>query len=241
MPCEEYREALTDAVAAAAGSAPVLTDELRVHVEGCSACRAFFADERRLFAAIDSGVRAPANAEVPASFLPRVRAGLNEPQARQHVWFPLGAALASAALVLIVVFFAPAYRRHISAPNSQANTVARLAVPAEAPLLPAPAAASRPQTAPHPSRHQRSHVTLASAPPRNEVRVLIPPGQKEAVDALLIALRTGAVKGDILVADKTEKPPQGGELLPLSISPIEIQPLVPVSETSAPDGEKTRR
>ena len=239
MPCETYRDALTDAVAAAAGAAP--SPQLQSHLESCSACRAFLAEERRLFAAIDSSVRVAANAELPVSFLPRVRAGLNEPQARQHAWFPLGAAPASAALVLIVVFFARAYGRHISAPNSQANVVARLAAPAEAPLLPAPAVASRTQTAPHSTRHQRSHLTLASAVPRNEVRVLIPPGQKEAVDAWLIALRTGAVKGDILVADKTEKPSQDGELLPLSISPIEIQPLAPVGEASAPEGEKTRR
>lgn len=240
MPCEEYREAVTDAVAAAAGSAPLLTDELRAHLEACSACRAFLAEERQLFAAIDSSLRVTANAELPASFLPRVRAGLHEPQARQRAWFPLGAALASAVL-LMMVLFVRRHERHSVEPNSQARAVARVAAPAEAPLFPAPAAASRTKIAPHATRHQRAHLSLASAAPRDEVRVLVPPGQKEAVDALLIALRTGAVNGDILVADKTEKPSQGGELLPLSISPIEIQPLVPVSETSAPDGEKTRR
>lgn len=241
MPCETHREALTGALAAAAGSAPVLTGELRAHVEACPACRAFLADEQRLFAAIDSGLRVAANAELPASFLPRIRVALNEPQVRRHSWLPLGAALASAALVLIVVFFARAYARHISEPNSQANAVARVAAPAEAPLLPAPAVASQTQAAPHPSRRRTSHVALASAAPRDELRVLIPPGEKEAVDALLMALRTGAVKGDILVAGKTEKPSQDGALLPLSISPIEIQPLAPISEESAPDGEKTRR
>lgn len=239
MPCETYREALTDA--AAVGSAPVLTDELRAHFDACSACRAFLAEERQLFASIDSSLRVAANAELPASFLPRVRAGLNEPQARQRAWFSLGAALASAVLLMMMVLFVRRHERHSVEPNSQANTVARLAVPAEAPLLPAPAADSRTRTAPHPSRHQRSRLTLASAGPRDEVRVLVPPGQKEAVDALLIALRTGAVNGDILVADKTEKPSQEGELLPLSISPIEIPPLTPVGEASAPDGEKTGR
>lgn len=239
MPCESYREALTDAVAAAAGSAPPLTEELRAHLEACSACRAFLAEEQQLFSAIDSSVRFAANAEVPASLVARVRVGLNEQQVRQHSWFPLGAALASAVLLLTIVFFVRAYERHASESNPKANAVARGGAPAEAAVLPTPLVAPRSQIAPHPGRHRSSQIERAATP--DEVRVLIPPGQKQAVDALLIALKTGAVDGNILAVAEGHKPSQDGELSPLSISPIEIQPLAPVSEESAPDTEKTRR
>ena len=74
-----------------------------------------------------------------------------------------------------------------------------------------------------------------------EALVLVPSGQKEAVDALLIALKTGAVSGDVLVADKVQKIAQDGEPPSLAIVPIEIKPLPPVSEESPTDGEKTKR
>ena len=74
MPCENYREALTEAAAADA----VPSGELRSHLDACASCRVAFTEEQQLFAAIDTGVRASANAEVPASLLPRVRVQLNE-------------------------------------------------------------------------------------------------------------------------------------------------------------------
>src|SRR5277367_1821229 len=72
MPCENYREALTEAAAADA----VPSGELRSHLDACASCRTAFTEEQQLFAAIDTGLRASANSDVPATFLPRVRANL---------------------------------------------------------------------------------------------------------------------------------------------------------------------
>ena len=67
MPCQHYKDALIEV--AASGSAP--QGELRVHLDECASCRAAFAEEQSFFAAIDSGVRAAANIDVPPSLLPR--------------------------------------------------------------------------------------------------------------------------------------------------------------------------
>ena len=104
MPCEHYKDALIDA--AAAGAAP--QGELRAHLAGCASCRAAFDQEQSIFSAIDSGLHASANAEVPASLLPRVRARLDEsaiagPRGSSS-WFALaGAAVAAAAFFLVVI------------------------------------------------------------------------------------------------------------------------------------------
>jgi len=72
MPCEHYQDALV--VAAASGAAP--EGELISHLDTCSSCCVVFAREQFLFAAIDSGLNALANAEVPLSFSPRVRVSI---------------------------------------------------------------------------------------------------------------------------------------------------------------------
>ena len=73
MLCEHYKEALIEA--AASGAEP--HGDLRAHLDGCAGCRAAFEQEQALFASIDGGLRVTANADVPASLLPRVRARLH--------------------------------------------------------------------------------------------------------------------------------------------------------------------
>src|SRR5215467_10617531 len=100
MPCENYREALTDAAAgetsnsAARGTRPDLecglTRELEAHLAACADCRAFFAEEIALFAAIDSGVSTRTNHEMPAALLPRVRAAVAEQRRSAAWWAPAG-------------------------------------------------------------------------------------------------------------------------------------------------------
>ena len=102
MPCENYREALIEA--AATGAAP--SRELRLHMDACASCSAAFAEELQLFVAIDSGVRATANSEVPASLLPRVRARLNEHPATRRFWIPAWAAVAAVAALVFAASIA---------------------------------------------------------------------------------------------------------------------------------------
>jgi hypothetical protein len=101
MPCENYREALSEAAATGAAPSPAL----RTHIDACTSCRAVFAEELQLFAAIDSGVHTVVNAEVPASLLPRVRASLETETVAKSWWFTnrfLLAGAAAAALTLAV-------------------------------------------------------------------------------------------------------------------------------------------
>ena len=67
--------------------------------------RATLAEELQLFVAIDTGVRASANSEMPASLLPRVRVKLNELSVPRRSWIPTYVAVTAAvALVTAIVF-----------------------------------------------------------------------------------------------------------------------------------------
>jgi hypothetical protein len=235
MLCEDYRKELTEA--AAGGSA--LSRESRAHVEACTSCRAFFEEERQLFAGIDSGVRFTANAEVPASLLPRTRANLREQQVPRRSWLPVSAVFA-AALMLIIVIFIRGQRRASVAPNPLVSTAADDPAPTESASVAAPSVHSGKMVRSSKTMTRQQGITRGAMASTN-VAVLVAPGQKEATDLLLIALRTGAVNGDVLVAERIEKPSQDVEIAPLAISPIEIEPLAPVSEETAPGNEKTRR
>ena len=105
MPCTHYKEALGEAVAC--GSEP--QGELRAHLAACPDCRGAYEREQSLFASIDAGLQLTANAEVPASLFPRVRAAIAEETSSNHgsviPWF----ALASAAVVVVAFFAARAF------------------------------------------------------------------------------------------------------------------------------------
>jgi anti-sigma factor RsiW len=115
MPCQHYKEALIEA--AASGSEP--QGELRAHLDACANCRAAFEQEQLLFVSVDAGLRVSANAEVPASLLPRVRARLGEESVPRYSWFTNRIVLASAA-VIVVAFFAA---RAVWRPNTVQSPV----------------------------------------------------------------------------------------------------------------------
>jgi hypothetical protein len=108
MPCQHYKDALIEAVAG--GSEP--QGEVRTHLGVCDACRAAFEQEQWLFASIDAGLQVTANAEVPASLLPRVRARLDEESTPRRIWSTNWLVLASAAAIIVAFFAARAAWRH---------------------------------------------------------------------------------------------------------------------------------
>jgi hypothetical protein len=233
--CEDYRTALTDAAAAAVQ--PSL--ELRSHMDACAFCRAAFAEEAQLFASIDTGLRATANSEVPVSLFPRVRARLNEQSVPHRFWVPAGVALAAAAALIVAFVFLRGHRRDGAGPNLQMNIATRNPARKTIPAALAPAVVpSRTQAA---KREPNNRRLVPSGNQVERVSVLIPAGQKRAVDTLLAGLRNGALKADMLVSEHPEQPSQDLELSPLTISPIEIKPLAIMSEESAPEKEKTSR
>jgi predicted anti-sigma-YlaC factor YlaD len=106
MPCESYKDALIEA--AASGLEP--QSKLRAHLATCPSCRNTYAEEQSLLASLDAGLHKNANAEVPASLLPRVRAYLDE-NAFQRSWVRNWRALASATAILTIFFLAQAIWR----------------------------------------------------------------------------------------------------------------------------------
>ena len=117
MPCEHYKEALIEAAATGSdfASAAELSTELaalRAHLVGCAGCRAAFAVEQSLFTAIDSSLQAAANADVPPSLLPRVRAGLDGVAVAHTRWGSGWFALAGAAVAATVLSFAVTIRHN---------------------------------------------------------------------------------------------------------------------------------
>jgi anti-sigma factor RsiW len=107
MPCKTYKNALIET--AASGAEP--QGDLRAHLAGCADCRAAFEQERSLFASIDAGLHVTANAEVPASLLPRLRARLGEESAPRRIWASNWLVLASAAVMVVAIFAARAVWR----------------------------------------------------------------------------------------------------------------------------------
>lgn len=231
--CGDYRQALIDA--AAEGAEP--SRELRSHLDACGSCLSVFSEEWQLFAAIDSGLRVSANAEVPTSLLPRVRAQLNEQRVSRFSWLRAVAVLSASVLALSIVFVRSAGRRPAGT-NQEANSIARSVPPGA--IQPGPSAAVPSEMAAPPMRHGSPRPARNAPRARSEeVSVLIPAGQKRAMDALLFSVQHGKVDGNVLLAEKPEKALEELQVVPLDVSPIEVKPLSDVSAESASQNEKT--
>jgi hypothetical protein len=96
MFCEPYRQALTNAAA----SGGPLPHEVAAHVVVCTSCASAFADEQVLYASIDHSLCTTANAEVPGSLIPRVRAALPQSEflGKRFSWRPIVVPLAAFCL-----------------------------------------------------------------------------------------------------------------------------------------------
>lgn len=234
--CESYRMALTDV--ANTGEEPAL--ELRAHLEICASCRASLAEEVQLFTAIDSGLRASANAEVPASLFPRVRAKLNESAAPRRSWIPVFAAISATATLLLAIVILRGAADRAAPKKVQLSAAVRGDVPRE--TKPAPDAMPSVEKKAPPLRAKTPwRARTAAVAPFTRVAVLVPPGQKQAMDILLASLQQGVVKPDVLLADQPEKSLPELEVSPLAIAPIEIKPLVQVGTEQASPSEKASR
>jgi hypothetical protein len=231
-PCEDYRTALTDAAAAAVE--PSL--ELRSHLEACPSCRAAFTEEMQLFAAIDSGVVAVANAEVPASFFPRVRAGLEGGSVAQRRRARSLIFAAAGAAIVLIVFIAARTRHTIS--DSQAKQIV-LAPAHEAPqravrreaTTETPAMVSAKGS--HRTPERKDRASRNSAVP-SQLEVLVPPDEREAF-ARFISVQQK--RSDVVIAVVVPASGQEDALLsvePLLIAKLKVTPLEQL-ESGAPD------
>lgn len=235
MPCESYREALREAVAADA--AP--SSQLRLHLDVCSSCRAAFDEESQLFAAIDSGLRMAANTEVPASLIPRVKESLKESAAPRFSWIPAFAVIAASAAIVIALIYVRGAGRGDAKHISPAPAAVRVEAPRETSSIPLSASSLEKRARSAKLKAPRA-IESATSIPVQPVAVIVQAGQKQAIDALLLSLRHGQVKGEVLLAEKPDQPLRELEVSPLAIAPIELESLPGVSGQSESGSDNTK-
>jgi hypothetical protein len=232
MPCENYREALSEAAAVDARLSP----KLRSHLDTCSSCRAAFVEETQLFAAIDTGLRTAANAEVPPSFFPGVRARLLDDSASRRGWTPFLVFAAAAAAIVLTVLITARPRHAINdnqakqifsaSPRKKPEASAR----GEASGTPAIVASS----GAYRMQHQRN-TTPANSASSNAMDVLVPPEEREAF-ARFIGSQPG--RSGVVIAVVAAPPDNKDKRLSvesLEIAELEVKPLEALA-SEATDG-----
>ena len=228
MPCPHHKNALIEA--AASGSHP--QGELRAHLDVCLDCRAAFEREQSLFASINTGLHVTANAEVPASLLPRVRARLNEEIAPQRRWIqPMTFAAASVALAFVIFLFA---WPHDASPDRQAKQTPQLPV-SETPVTDDrhPNSGSGSQIVSF--NRTRVHSTLLRPVASSQPEVLVPPDEREAFSRFVAVLDERREVALALVTPAPLTEDESPSLEPLQINGLEIKPLAG-TESEQSDG-----
>jgi hypothetical protein len=239
MPCKHDKDALIEA--AASGAEP--QGDLRAHLAGCADCRAAFQQEQSLFASIDAGLHVAANAEVPASLLPRVRARLDEGVATQRRWLqPLIFATASVALTFTLFLLA---RPHVGGPNSQAKQTPQV-LGSETPVKNARPQISGPATQIVSSNsnnsQRRDRSTLLRTVASSQPEVLVPPDEREALARFIVVLqeRWEVAVAVTLVTPAPQTKDEPASLEPLQINGLEIK-LLAGTESEESDGAEQRQ
>ena len=237
MPCENYKDALIEA--AVSGFEP--RGELRAHLDTCASCRAAFEQEQALFASIDAGLHVTANADVPASLLPRVRARLDETVVTQRRWFqPLIFAAASVALTFAIFLLTrPLHPR----PDSQANQAPQIPV-SQSPVTNAGDQNSGVSTQIVSSNVNNSqmlgHSTLLRPVASGQPEVLVPPDEREAFARFVVVLGERREVALALVTPAPQTKNEPASLEPLQINGLEIKPLEE-RQTEVSDGAEQKQ
>ena len=220
MPCQHYKDALIEV--AASGAAP--QGELRAHLDECVSCRAAFDEEQSLFAAIDSGLHAAANEEVPRSLLPRVRASLNE-AATAHpswssVWFALTVG-ATAAVALFVIVRIPHNNPGSLSTRSGANLPA---APGIVPTKQTQPLSIPPEKGKLPERPGRNASSRELTNRRLSREILVPRDQ-EALLASYATQWNSRVRAPVVASEVVDAKLEPLKVPPIQITNLDVKPL----------------
>ncbi len=247
MPCENYREALIQAAAAAEAEGFALSHELRSHLDACASCGAAFAQERQLFAAIDTGLRSAANAEVPVSLLPLIRARLEEVTAPRFQWRGALIFVAASAVAVLAVFIAVRPRRAMHGQEAaQSSLTASTPYVETSPKTPTGSGANGLSTTVASSRLQgiRQHknsaeVNLSAA---NAAEVIVPPEERDAFARFISSqsVRNDAPAISLAAVGVPERKDEPMSLAPLRIAELEVKPLEALA-SEVPDDSEDRQ
>ena len=244
MSCKEYRPKLIEAATMPAEVGVAL----QTHLADCVSCRELFADEQELYAAIDGELARVANANATPSFLPRVRAAMEQERAAsvashsRFVFWPVAAAIAAVAVLFVV------FQRVPSQPQT-ATRVTASASAADSAMSPATSSAtnsaaisrtgeiaSEPKVVPretidHRVRKPRSFSTLAKTESRHESsqmpEVLVPPDERIALAKFVAALPRRREMAVALTKPSPSAPSADVVSVPLQIAELKLEPLSP--------------
>lgn len=217
MLCESCRQALSEAAA----SGEALPREVRLHLAGCNACTAVFAEERELFAAIDSAMGITVNVELPASLLPRVRAQIAA-SPEKTVWrLPVLAFLT--ALLVGVAVLSPLLRRSQVVGRSGNKDLA-VAAAESADRSETTAAADAPEIGALPKPEK---TMIRRLPVRLQPEVLVSPEEPAGLERYAALLRVRAQQPSQLATGKkdSEVAIQPLEIAQLALPQLTIEPL----------------
>ncbi len=234
MSCEKHQAALIDNAASSAE----LSGDLRAHVNACAACRDQLEQQRSLFAAIDSSVRATMNVPPPPALLQRFEARLAQqaslapasiaewrsPRLR---WLSTAAVLATAAAVILLALplrHAPkAKSRTAAATTSQTKDASVGQPPQIAAMILKPAT-------PEEIRRDRKRRWAAAHP---QPEVLVSPDERIALEHFLVVMDG---REDLAAALATRVPQQQElRVAPLDMSDIQTAALTvpPIQDSAA--------
>jgi len=240
MTCHHYKQALLEL--AAVDVEPSL--ELGAHLQACSSCRSAFEYERSLFASIDSCLRSSANAEIPPSFIPTVRAQLQRESPSTQgaritnplLWLP---AIAATAIILFI--FARQDRRVKQQPTDEHFATQQTKSPvATATTAAGPSLAITVPITTAVRQHSASKAIIMpdKKPPRassSDPEILVPPDQEILLARYADQFRRHHQSSATLL---TEVAPD--QTVPLQVPLIQIAELdvKPLADTQQQDGQQ---
>jgi len=226
---------------------------LQTHLADCASCRELFADEQKLYAAIDGELSRLANAEGTPAFLPRIRAAIDaersaaSPSRFRFILWPVATAMVAAALFFVVFQRIPSQpppapqlmasaSARPSATGSATSSATNSALDSEAGEI-----ASEPKVAPreavsHGVRKPRSFSTPAKTESRIESsqmpEVLVPPDERIALAEFVAALPRRREIAIALTKPAPAAPSADVVSVPLEIAELKLEPLSPEQSTA---------
>jgi hypothetical protein len=222
MPCKDFKNAIVEAAANAAGP----QGKLRAHLSVCADCRGAFAAEIYLFSSLDAAVQSIARTDVPPTFLRRVRARLAEETSPRFGWINWTFIGATAVAAIAGLLFLRVDTRGVksgihvvSGPvANRAWSSQRTSSPHREPPKPENPGVERGPNAVEAELH---------VPRLVEPMVVVPSEQRQAMALVIAAARRGEMPEYSLIAKEQESDvePQPAGLAPLEITAINIPAL----------------
>jgi len=220
MSCERYKKALIEAGA----SGEVWPgDGVGEHLNACTDCRAFFAREQGLFAAIDISAHRVSNITIPPSLVSRLEATLPQQQKAKHGLLPVWTYALAAASLLIMIFVAHNWRQSDKVVSVEIAT--QIITPySNAPTLQqsnsvVPSAVGEWNHRFHSDTRKLSHGDSQNP------EVLVQPGEEEQLIHFYEAMQAPQHGAPTVVAQESDAPLRHLEIAPIEIARLEIENL----------------